>query len=160
MNQDHHRDPTLILLLAPRTPTCSSLQGSHVGKGDPCQLARPSPLRDGVPLFSAPRRPMTNGLIRVSWPRGYKCPEWWLGQWGRRLDPRMGRAGWPGLTSLCRPAWAHRPGPTSAQLPVSFAWRQFPSLLDPSPFCMWLLSSVSLRVGWSSLSYKIQHFSD
>jgi hypothetical protein len=29
--QDHHRDPTLILLLAPRTSTWSSLQGSHVG---------------------------------------------------------------------------------------------------------------------------------
>jgi hypothetical protein len=29
-DQDHHRDPTLILLLAPGTPTWSSLQGSHV----------------------------------------------------------------------------------------------------------------------------------
>jgi hypothetical protein len=29
--QDHHRDPTLILLLAPGIPTWSSLQGSHVG---------------------------------------------------------------------------------------------------------------------------------
>jgi hypothetical protein len=29
--QDHHQDPTLILLLAPETPTWSSLQGSHVG---------------------------------------------------------------------------------------------------------------------------------
>jgi hypothetical protein len=29
--QDHHRDPTLILLLAPGTPTWSSLHGSHVG---------------------------------------------------------------------------------------------------------------------------------
>jgi hypothetical protein len=29
--QDHHRDPTLVLLLAPGTPTWSSLQGSHVG---------------------------------------------------------------------------------------------------------------------------------
>jgi hypothetical protein len=28
--QDHHWDPTLILLLAPGTPTWSSLQGSHV----------------------------------------------------------------------------------------------------------------------------------
>jgi hypothetical protein len=26
--QDHHRDPTLILLLAPGTPTWCSLQGS------------------------------------------------------------------------------------------------------------------------------------
>jgi hypothetical protein len=57
--QDHHRDATLILLLAPETPTWSSLQGSHVGWGDPSQLARPS-LRDGVPLFSAPRQSMTN----------------------------------------------------------------------------------------------------
>jgi hypothetical protein len=29
--QDHHRDPSLILLLAPGTPTWSSVQGSHVG---------------------------------------------------------------------------------------------------------------------------------
>jgi hypothetical protein len=29
--QDHHRDPTLILLLALGTPTWSSFQGSHVG---------------------------------------------------------------------------------------------------------------------------------
>jgi hypothetical protein len=29
--QDHHRDPTLILLLAPGTPSWSSLQSSHVG---------------------------------------------------------------------------------------------------------------------------------
>jgi hypothetical protein len=29
--QDHHRDPTFILLLASGTPTWSSLQGSHVG---------------------------------------------------------------------------------------------------------------------------------
>jgi hypothetical protein len=72
MNHDHHRDPTLILLLAPGTPTWSSLQGSHTGLGDPSQLARPSPLRDGVPLFSAPRRPMRNELIHGTWPRGYK----------------------------------------------------------------------------------------
>jgi hypothetical protein len=63
MNQDHHRDPTLILLLAPGTPTWSILQGSHAGKGDPSQLARPSPLRDGVPLFSAPWRRMVNELM-------------------------------------------------------------------------------------------------
>jgi hypothetical protein len=66
IHEQDHRDPTLILLLAPETPTWFSLQGSHVGKGDPSQLARPSPLRDGVPLFSAPRRPMTNGLMRGS----------------------------------------------------------------------------------------------
>jgi hypothetical protein len=70
--QDHHRDPTLILLLASGTPMWSSLQGSHIGKGDPSQLARPSPLRDGVPPFSAPRRPMTNELMRGSRPQGYK----------------------------------------------------------------------------------------
>jgi hypothetical protein len=70
--QDHHRDPTLILLLAPGTPTWSSLQGSHVGLEDPSQLAQPSPLRDGVPLFSAPRRPMTNGMMCGSRPWGYK----------------------------------------------------------------------------------------
>jgi hypothetical protein len=71
MNQDHHRDPTLILLLAPGSPMWSSLQGSHTG-GDPSQLARPSPLQDGVPLFSAPQRRMTNELMRDTWPRGYK----------------------------------------------------------------------------------------
>jgi hypothetical protein len=70
--QDHHQDPTLILLLALGTLTWSSLQGSHVGLGDPSQLARPSPLWDGVPLFSAPRRPMTNSLMRGSRPWGYK----------------------------------------------------------------------------------------
>jgi hypothetical protein len=53
MNQDHHRDPTLIFLPALGTPMWSSLQGSHAGEGDPSQLARPSPLQDGVPLFSA-----------------------------------------------------------------------------------------------------------
>jgi hypothetical protein len=70
--QDHHRDPTLILLLAPVTPTWSSVQGSHVGYGDPSQLARSSPLCDDVPLFSAPRRPMTNWIMRGSQPRDYK----------------------------------------------------------------------------------------
>jgi hypothetical protein len=70
--QDHYRDPTLILLLPPGTPTWSSLQGSRVGLGDPSQLARPSPLRDGVPLFSAPRRLMTNSFMFGSRPRGYK----------------------------------------------------------------------------------------
>jgi hypothetical protein len=63
MNQDHHRNPTFILLLAPRTPTWSSLQGSHAGQGDASQLARPSPLRDGVPLFSTPRQRMVNELM-------------------------------------------------------------------------------------------------
>jgi hypothetical protein len=32
--------------------------------------------------------------------------------------------------------WAGRPGPIQAQFPASFAWHRFPSLLDPSPFCM------------------------
>jgi hypothetical protein len=40
--------------------------------GDPSQLARPSPLRDGVPLFSTPRRWMANQLMFGTWPRGYK----------------------------------------------------------------------------------------
>jgi hypothetical protein len=70
--QDHHRDPSMILLLAPGTLTWSSVQGSHIGYGDPSQLARPSPLQDGVPLFSAPRRPMMNWMMRGSRPRGYK----------------------------------------------------------------------------------------
>jgi hypothetical protein len=72
MNQDHHQDPTLILLLATRTPTWSSLKGSHVGYGDPSQLARPSPLQDGVLLFSAPRWRMVNELMCGAWHRGYK----------------------------------------------------------------------------------------
>jgi hypothetical protein len=72
MNQDHHWDPTLTLLLTPGTPTWSSLQSSHAGYGDPSQLARPSPLRDGVLLFSAPQRQMVNELMRGAWPRGYK----------------------------------------------------------------------------------------
>jgi hypothetical protein len=59
----------LDLVLALGTPTWSSLQGSHAGY--PSQLARPSPLRDGVPL-SAPRRRMVNELMRGAWPRGYK----------------------------------------------------------------------------------------
>jgi hypothetical protein len=70
--QDHHWDPSLILLLALRTPAWSSVQGSHVGLGDPSQLARLSPLRDGVPLFSATRRPMTNWMICGSRSGGYK----------------------------------------------------------------------------------------
>jgi hypothetical protein len=70
--QDHHRDPTLILLLTPGTPTWSSLQGSHAGQGDPRQLAQPSHLWNGVPLFSARRQRMTNEFIRGSLPRGYK----------------------------------------------------------------------------------------
>jgi hypothetical protein len=70
--QDHRRHPALIFLLTPGTPTWSSLQGSHAGWGDPRQLDRPSPLQNGVPLFSSPRRRMTNELMRGSCPRGYK----------------------------------------------------------------------------------------
>jgi hypothetical protein len=45
---------------------------------------------------------------------------------------------------------ADRPGPTPAQLPASFAWRRFSSLLDPSPFCMWALV-VSFSPSWTKL---------
>jgi hypothetical protein len=45
---------------------------------------------------------------------------------------------------------ADRPGPTSAQLPASFAWCELPSLLDPSPFCMWALV-VSFSPSWTKL---------
>jgi hypothetical protein len=69
MNQDHHWDPTLIVLLAPGTPTWSSLQGSYAGLGDPSQLARPSPLRDSVPLFSTPQWWMANEFMHGAWPR-------------------------------------------------------------------------------------------
>jgi hypothetical protein len=79
---------------------------------------------------------MTNGLMRGSRPRGYKYPEWRLGQRGRRLGLGMGRA--------------DRPGPTSAHLPASFAWCRFPSLLDPSPFCMWALV-VGFSPSWTKL---------
>jgi hypothetical protein len=51
---------------------------------------------------------------------------------------------------LCRLAWANRPGPIPSQLPASFALRQFPSLLDPSPFCMWALV-VSFSPSWMKL---------
>jgi hypothetical protein len=44
MNQDHHRDPTLILLLAPGTPTWSSLQGSHAGVANMAPFAISSSL--------------------------------------------------------------------------------------------------------------------
>jgi hypothetical protein len=30
------------------------------------------PEKSDIPLFYAPRRPMTNELMRGSWPRGYK----------------------------------------------------------------------------------------
>jgi hypothetical protein len=49
-----------------------------------------------------------------------------------------------------RPAWANRPGPTSAQLPASFAWCRFTSLLDPSPFCMWAIV-VNFSPSWTKL---------
>jgi hypothetical protein len=46
---------------------------------------------------------MTNGLMRGSRPRGYKWPEWRLGQRGRQLGLVMGRAGRPGPTGLGSP---------------------------------------------------------
>jgi hypothetical protein len=55
---------------------------------------------------------------------------------GGGLGPRMGRVDWP--------------GPSTAQLPASFAWRRFPSLLDPFPFCMWTLV-VSFSPTWTKL---------
>jgi hypothetical protein len=51
---------------------------------------------------------------------------------------------------LDRPAWADRPGPILSQLVASFAWRWFPSLLDPFPFCMWALV-VSFSPSWTKL---------
>jgi hypothetical protein len=60
---------------------------------------------------------------------------------GEATGPRNG----PG-----RLAWADRTGPTSAQLPASFAWCQFPSRLDLSPFCMWALV-VSFSPSWTKL---------
>jgi hypothetical protein len=51
---------------------------------------------------------------------------------------------------LGRPAWADRPGPISAQSAASFVWRRFPSLLDPSPFCMWALV-VNFSPSWTKL---------
>jgi hypothetical protein len=68
---------------------------------------------------------------------------------------------WNGLG---RPAWADRPGPTPVHLLASFALSRFPSLLDPSPFCMWSLVAQFLSeldvapcparfgtfLGWSS----------
>jgi hypothetical protein len=45
---------------------------------------------------------------------------------------------------------ADRPGPTPTQLPTSFAWRRFSSLLDPSLFCMWALV-VSFSPSWTKL---------
>jgi hypothetical protein len=44
--------------------------------------------------------------------------------------------------------WADRPGPISAQFVASFARCCFPSLLDPSPFCMWALV-VSFSPNWT-----------
>jgi hypothetical protein len=49
-----------------------------------------------------------------------------------------------------RLAWADRPGPASAQFLASFVCRRFPSLLDPSPFCMWALV-VSFSSSWTKL---------
>jgi hypothetical protein len=55
---------------------------------------------------------------------------------GEATGPRNG---------LGRPAWAH-----PAQLPASFVWRRFSSLLDPSPFCIWA-RVVSFSPSWTKL---------
>jgi hypothetical protein len=60
---------------------------------------------------------------------------------------------------LGRPAWADRPEPTSTQFVACFARCCFLSLLYPPPSACGPLSSVSLRIGRSSLSRKIWHFS-
>jgi hypothetical protein len=49
-----------------------------------------------------------------------------------------------------RNGWAGRPGPTSAQPAASFVWCRFPSLLDPSPSCMWAIV-VSFSLSWTKL---------
>jgi hypothetical protein len=54
--------------------------------------------------------------------------------------------------------WDDRPGPISAQFVASFTRCCFPSLLDPSPFCMWALVVSFSQIGRSPLSRKIQHF--
>jgi hypothetical protein len=78
---------------------------------------------------------MTNGLMHGSRPRGYK---WQMAarSKGEATGPRNGPR--------------HRPGPTLAQLPASFTWCRFPSLLYPSPFCMWALV-VSFSPSWTKL---------
>jgi hypothetical protein len=70
--QDHHRDPTLILILALGTLTWSSMQGSHIGYGSPSQSSRPSPLRNGVAPFSAHRRRLMKELMCGLLRRGFK----------------------------------------------------------------------------------------
>jgi hypothetical protein len=98
--QGHHWDPTLILLLALGTPTWSPLQGSHVSYGDPSQLARPSPLRDGVPLFSAPWRPITNEMMCGSWSLS-SSRVWSLGFLELSLLHCMTCTGLQGLVTRC-----------------------------------------------------------
>jgi hypothetical protein len=71
-----------------------------------------------------------------SWPRG---SEWWLGQSGARLGPKVGWTGWPG------PSWAHF-GPSRSLL----WWCCFPSLLECSPICMW-----ALDVSFSAVYMKL-----
>jgi hypothetical protein len=46
--------------------------------------------------------------------------------------------------------WADRPGPIPTQSVASFTRCWFPSLLDPSPFCMWALV-VSFSPSWTKL---------
>jgi hypothetical protein len=40
--------------------------------GRPYTTSSPSPLLDGVPLFSAPQRQIAKELMHGAWPRGYK----------------------------------------------------------------------------------------
>jgi hypothetical protein len=65
----------------------------------------------------------------------------WLSVKGRATGPRNG---------LGQPAWADRPGPTSAQSAASFARCCFLSLLYPPPLCMWALV-VSFSPNWTKL---------
>jgi hypothetical protein len=57
--------------------------------------------------------------------------------------------------------WVGRPRPTGLgpSRSASFTWCQFPSLQILPPSACRPLSSVSLRVGRSSLSHKIRHIS-
>jgi hypothetical protein len=88
---------------------------------------------------------MTNELMRASRSGGYKYLERHLGQRGADWALK-----WAGPADLGRPAWADRPRPISAQSAASFARCRFPSLLDPSPFCMWALV-VSFPPNWMKL---------
>jgi hypothetical protein len=93
---------------------------------------------------------MTNELMHGSWSRGYKYPEWRLGQRG---STGLGWSAWvgrPGPISSQPTASFARPGPISAQPTASFVRCRFSSLLDPSPFCTWALV-VSFSPNWMKL---------